>query len=91
MVEDKIEKLIEESLMSSIGKGALMAGAGGMIGAGLDVYFNNGRNIDDFVKPLAAWGLGGAVGAALQSKAEQEEEERKIREIAEKALDERLK
>ena len=89
-IEKKIDHLIEEAI-GPIGKGALMAGVGGMLGAGLDVYFNNGKNLDDFLKPLAAWGLGGAVGAALQDTAASKEEEEKIKKIAEKTIEEKLK
>jgi len=64
-VEDKIELLLEdEALKEKLKKykALAMAGMGGMVGAGLDTYFNGGKNIDDFIRPLAAWGLGGVIG-----------------------------
>ena len=67
-IETKINKLIEEALSSkfkNLGKAATIAGVGGLAGAGLDVYFNGGRNIDEFIKPLSAWGVGGALGGIL--------------------------
>jgi len=67
-IETKINKLIEEALSSkfkNLGKAATIAGVSGLAGAGLDVYFNGGRNIDEFIKPLSAWGVGGALGGIL--------------------------
>jgi len=64
-VEDKIEMLLEdETLKENLKKykALALAGLGGMVGAGLDTYFNGGKNIDDFIRPLAAWGLGGVIG-----------------------------
>ena len=68
--EKKIQKLIEEMGLSpeqmkklkSVG----IAGLGGMAGAGLDLYFSGKTDIDDFIKPIMAWGAGGAFGAGLQ-------------------------
>jgi hypothetical protein len=64
-VLNKIDKLLEESITSK-SKTAIAAALAGMLGAGLDVYFNGGQHMKDFVKPLTAWGLGGALGGILQ-------------------------
>jgi hypothetical protein len=61
MIEQKIEKLIEENLLKTI-KGPGLAALGGMVGAGLDTYFHGGHNVTDFIKPLTAWGMGGLIG-----------------------------
>ncbi len=58
----KERHLLEEIHFSPVLKGAALAGLGGAVGAGLDVYFNGGRNINEFIKPVAAWSLGGALG-----------------------------
>jgi hypothetical protein len=63
--EKKIDALLEEAL-SNKWKAAGAAGLAGMVGAGLDAYFNGGRNIKEFIKPLTAWGLGGVIGGMLQ-------------------------
>ena len=66
--EQKIDKILEEALSQAargLGKAGLIAGIGGLAGAGLDVYFNGGRNLKEFAKPLAAWGLGGAAAGLL--------------------------
>ena len=73
MIDQRIEKLIEEAIMETIkpvAKGAGLAALGGMVGAGLDVYFNGGKNLDDYVKPVLAWGLGSAVGGLNGAKPE---------------------
>ena len=57
----KIDHIIEEAILSS----ALMAGAA------MDTYMHGNTNAEDYVKPLAAWGIGGALGAALQEKVNQ--------------------
>jgi hypothetical protein len=62
---NKIDALLEEALSTKM-KTAGAAGLAGMLGAGLDVYFNGGQHLKDFIKPLAAWGIGGALGGALQ-------------------------
>jgi hypothetical protein len=56
------ERHLEEVSLKAAG----IASLGGMLGAGLDVYFNGGQHLKDFVKPVAAWGLGGALGGFLQ-------------------------
>jgi hypothetical protein len=74
-IEKKIEKLIEEAIMDKVkpvAKGAGLAALGGMVGAGLDVYFNGGKNLDDYVKPVLAWGLGSAVGGLNSVKSEKD-------------------
>jgi len=69
--EDKIEKLIEEALdlnkIKQAVKSAGLGAIGGAIGAGLDVYFHGGKNIQDYLKPLTAWAAGGAAGSLLQA------------------------
>jgi hypothetical protein len=75
-VEKKIEELIEGSKLDAIKpylKGAGVAALGGALGAGLDVYFNNGKNIDDYIKPLFAWGLGSAVSGAAGAKPQKDQ------------------
>jgi len=68
-VEEKIDKLLMEvdsSKLKKVLKNAGIASLGGIAGAGLDVYFNGGKNVDAFLKPVAAWGLGSALGGMLQ-------------------------
>ncbi len=64
--KDKIGSLIEEfKIDPKILKTAGLASLGGMAGAGLDLYLTGHANMDakDFIKPMAAWGLGGALGS----------------------------
>jgi hypothetical protein len=65
-------------------KAAGIAGLGGMLGAGLDVYFSGGQHLKDFAKPLAAWGLGGALSGLLQSDNTPKPELKKSKEIKSK-------
>ncbi len=75
--EKKIEELLEDiDLQKKVAelkknsakwKALGLAGLGGMVGAGLDTYFNGGKNLDDFIKPLASWGIGGLVGGLASS------------------------
>ena len=57
------ERHLEEVSLKAAG----IAGLGGMLGAGLDVYFNGGQHLKDFARPIAAWGLGGALSGLLQN------------------------
>jgi hypothetical protein len=57
------ERHLEEVSLKAAG----IAGLGGILGAGLDVYFNGGQHLKDFAKPVAAWGLGGALSGLLQN------------------------
>ena len=59
-------------------KAAGLASLGGIAGAGLDVYFNGGRHLGEFVKPVTAWGLGGAIGALAQQPKKEKEVEKEI-------------
>jgi len=78
MLEQKIDKLLEESLSKELKKKLKAAGLGaigGAIGAGLDVYFNDGRHLSDYIKPLTAWAAGGAAGSLLQNTADDKDED----------------
>jgi len=75
-IEKKIEELIEGSKLDAAKpylKGAGVAALGGALGAGLDVYFNGGKNMDDYLKPLFAWGLGSAVSGAAGAKSQKDQ------------------
>ncbi len=62
-VENKIGLLIEGfKIDPNKAKAASLAGLGGMVGAGLDLYLSGHVDASDFTKPMAAWGLGGAIG-----------------------------
>ncbi len=79
-VESKINKLIEESLSDKTKKRLKAAGIGvlgGAAGAGLDLYFTGGRNISEYVKPVMAWGAGGALSGALQDASDDKDKEAK--------------
>ncbi len=75
--KEKIEALVGEGRLDpKILKTAALAGAGGMLGAGLDLYLSGHVDLDDFLKPMGAWGLGGALGALGSA----DPEENKIKE-----------
>ncbi len=73
--ENKIGLLIEGfKINPKVLKTAGLAGLGGMVGAGLDLYTGNAAAaIGDFARPMAAWGLGGAIGAMGLAKSTKEE------------------
>ncbi len=71
----KIERLLEQSKMDPKILNTLIASAGGALGAGLDLYLSGHTDISDFIKPMTAWGTGGALGSlSMNSKKEEKEE-----------------
>ncbi len=69
--KEKIAALVEKGRLDpKVLKTAALAGAGGMLGAGLDLYLSGHVDLGDFVKPMGAWGLGGALGALGSAEAE---------------------
>ncbi len=55
-------------------KTAGLAGLGGMLGAGLDLYTaDSDTDLGEYARPMAAWGLGGAVGALSLAKSPEDE------------------
>ena len=40
----------------------MIAGLGGMAGAALDAISHGNMDINDLIKPVTAWGVGGAIG-----------------------------
>ena len=54
----KERHLVEEVALAPI----LWAGLGGMVGSGLDSYLKGDATIGEALRPMAAWGVGGALG-----------------------------
>jgi len=84
-VDKKIGYLIEEALKIKTKKrlkNAGIAGLGGLVGAGLDMYLNGNYHASEYLRPIAAWTAGGALSGVLQD-AEDEDEDKEAEEAKE--------
>ncbi len=71
-------KYLEESKIDpKVLKSLLIASGAGALGAGLDLYLSGHTDLQDFIKPMSAWGAAGAAGAVAGSEETKEEEIKK--------------
>ncbi len=66
------ERILEESKIDpKVLKSLLIASGAGALGAGLDLYLSGHTDVQDFIKPMSAWGaagLAGGIGATEDDK-----------------------